>query len=239
MTERDLLEVRGLEVAYDGVRALHGVDLVVRTGEIVALVGSNGAGKSTLLRAISGVVRPQAGSILFEGLDLTRVGPHETVERGLVQVPEGRRIFAQASVRDNLLLGAHVVNDSAEKQRRFERACALFPVLGRRARQRAGTLSGGEQQMLAIARGMMSNPKLLMLDEPSLGIAPKLLPDIFGTVQRVASEGATVLLVEQNVRDALELADRAYVLQTGRIVMEGPARDLLQSDTIKRAYLGL
>jgi branched-chain amino acid transport system ATP-binding protein len=234
-----LLEIDTLAVGYDGVPALHDVSLRAGGGQIVALVGANGAGKSSLLRAISGLLRPERGSIRFEGDDIARVPSHEIVRRGIAHVPEGRHVFATATVRDNLLLGAYVRRNPQERERRLQSAFETFPILRERLAQRASTLSGGEQQMLAIARGTMSAPKLLMLDEPSLGIAPKLIPLIYAGIRRIASGGTAVLLVEQNVRDALQTADRAYVLQTGRIVAEGPAADLLDTDLIKKAFLGL
>jgi branched-chain amino acid transport system ATP-binding protein len=234
-----VLEVRDLEVDYDGVRALQGVSLRAERGTITALVGANGAGKTTLLRAISGIVRPQAGSIAFDGKRIEREAPHAIVRAGIAHVPEGRRIFATATVRDNLLLGAYVVRDRDERARRLEAALEMFPRLRERFGQRAGTLSGGEAQMLAIARGTMSAPAVLMLDEPSLGIAPILIPAIYAGIRRIAEGGTTVLLVEQNVRDALRLADVAYVLQTGKIVMQGKASDLLGDPLVQRAFLGL
>jgi len=234
-----LLEIAGLAVGYDGVPALHDVSIQAEAGAIVALVGANGAGKSSLLRAISGLLRPQRGEIRFDGDDITRTPPHEIVRRGIAHVPEGRHVFATATVRDNLLLGAFVRRDAGERAARMAAAYAAFPVLQERIAQRASTLSGGEQQMLAIARGTMSAPKMLMLDEPSLGIAPKLIPLIYAGIRRIAAGGTAVLLVEQNVRDALQTADRAYVLQTGRVVAEGQATELLDTELIKKAFLGL
>jgi len=234
-----LLEIAGLAVGYDGVPALHDVSIQAEAGAIVALVGANGAGKSSLLRAISGLLRPQRGEIHFDGDDITRTPPHEIVRRGIAHVPEGRHVFATATVRDNLLLGAFVRRDAGERAARMAAAYAAFPVLQERIAQRASTLSGGEQQMLAIARGTMSAPKMLMLDEPSLGIAPKLIPLINAGIRRIAAGGTAVLLVEQNVRDALQTADRAYVLQTGRVVAEGQATELLDTELIKKAFLGL
>ena len=234
-----LLEIAGLAVGYDGVPALHDVSIQAEAGAIVALVGANGAGKSSLLRAISGLLRPQRGEIHFDGDDITRTPPHEIVRRGIAHVPEGRHVFATATVRDNLLLGAFVRRDAGERAARMAAAYAAFPVLQERIAQRASTLSGGEQQMLAIARGTMSAPKMLMLDEPSLGIAPKLIPLIYAGIRRIAAGGTAVLLVEQNVRDALQTADRAYVLQTGRVVAEGQATELLDTELIKKAFLGL
>jgi branched-chain amino acid transport system ATP-binding protein len=234
-----IVEVRDLEVDYEGVRALQGVSVTVRRGEIVTLVGANGAGKSTLLRAISGIVRPRSGSIALGGAPITFEPPHRIVRLGVAHVPEGRRVFTTATVRDNLLLGAYVLRDRNEKARRLEAALEMFPRLRERRDQRASTLSGGEQQMLAIARGTMSAPKLLMLDEPSLGLAPNLIPTIYAGIRRVAAAGTSVLLVEQNVRDALQLADRAYVLQTGRVVIEGEAKNLLGDPLVQKAFLGL
>jgi branched-chain amino acid transport system ATP-binding protein len=237
--EGTLLEVRDLEVDYDGVRALQGVSMAVRRGEIVTLVGANGAGKSTLLRAISGIVRARSGAIAFDGRAIVSEAPHRIVRLGVAHVPEGRRVFTTATVRDNLLLGAYVLRDRDERARRLATALEMFPRLRERSDQRASTLSGGEQQMLAIARGTMSAPKLLMLDEPSLGLAPILIPAIYEGIRRIAAAGTSVLLVEQNVRDALQVADRAYVLQTGRVVIEGDAKNLLGDPLVQRAFLGL
>ena len=234
-----LLAVDDIAVAYDGMRALQGVTLDAAAGAIVALVGANGAGKTSLLRAISGIVRPERGTIHFDGSDITRLPAHEIVRRGIAHVPEGRRVFASATVRDNLLLGAYVERDRNARARRLDEAFNAFPILRARLEQRASTLSGGEQQMLAIARGTMSGPKLLMLDEPSLGIAPKLIPEIYAGIRQIAARGTTVLLVEQNVREALRVATWAFVLQTGRVVASGDARELAESDLIKRAFLGL
>lgn len=237
--ERRLLEVAGVSVAYDGMRALQEVSLYADRGSIVALVGANGAGKTSLLRAVSGLVRAEQGTIRFAGEDVTRIAAHRIVARGIAHVPEGRRVFASATVRDNLLLGAFVDRDAARRSERLEAAFAAFPILRARLDQRASTLSGGEQQMLAIARGTMSGPRLLMLDEPSLGIAPILIPQIYAGIRAIAARGTTVLLVEQNVREALRLADRAYVLQTGRVVLEGMASDLIGDPLVQEAFLGI
>jgi len=234
-----LLDVRDVAVAYDGMRALNGVSMRADAGAIVALVGANGAGKTSLLRAISGLVRADRGTIRFGGDDVTRLAPHRIVRRGIAHVPEGRRVFASATVRDNLLLGAFVDRDRAHRAERLDAAFAAFPILRERLEQRASTLSGGEQQMLAIARGTMSGPRLLMLDEPSLGIAPKLIPQIYAGVKAIAAGGTTVLLVEQNVREALKVADTAYVLQTGRVVLHGAARDLIHDPLVQDAFLGI
>jgi branched-chain amino acid transport system ATP-binding protein len=234
-----LLQIDGLAVAYDGMRALHGVSLSAEAGSIVALVGANGAGKTSLLRAISGLVRAERGTIRFTGEEITRMPAHRIVRRGIAHVPEGRRVFASATVRDNLLLGAYVDRDAAHRAARLEAAFAAFPILRERLDQRASTLSGGEQQMLAIARGTMSGPRLLMLDEPSLGIAPKLIPQIYAGIKAIAAAGTTVLLVEQNVREALRAADTAYVLQTGRVVLHGAACDLIGDPLVQEAFLGI
>jgi len=236
---RALLAVDDLAVAYDGMRALNGVSLRAAPGAIVALIGANGAGKTSLLRAISGLVRASSGSIRFADEDITRLAAHRIVQRGIAHVPEGRRVFASATVRDNLLLGAFVDRSAAHRAQRLEAAFTAFPILRERLDQRASTLSGGEQQMLAIARGTMSGPRLLMLDEPSLGIAPILIPHIYAGIRSVAAGGTTVLLVEQNVREALRVADRAYVLQTGRVVLEGAAADLIGDPLVQEAFLGL
>jgi branched-chain amino acid transport system ATP-binding protein len=234
-----LLAVDDLAVAYDGMRALNGVSLRAAPGAIVALVGANGAGKTSLLRAISGLVRATSGAIRFAGEEITRLAAHRIVQRGIAHVPEGRRVFASATVRDNLLLGAFVDRNAAHRAERLEAAFTAFPILRERLEQRASTLSGGEQQMLAIARGTMSGPRLLMLDEPSLGIAPILIPHIYAGIRSVAARGTAVLLVEQNVREALRVADRAYVLQTGRVVLEGAAADVIGDPLVQEAFLGL
>jgi branched-chain amino acid transport system ATP-binding protein len=234
-----LLDVDGLAVAYDGMRALEDVSLSVEPGTIVALVGANGAGKTSVLRAISGLVRAQHGAIRFDGEELTRVPAHRIVRRGIAHVPEGRRVFASASVRDNLLLGAYVDRDPEHRRTRLDAAFAAFPILRDRLEQRASTLSGGEQQMLAIARGTMSGPRLMMFDEPSLGIAPILIPQIYAGITAIAKAGTSVLLVEQNVREALRIADTAYVLQTGRVVLQGLAADLIGDPLVQEAFLGI
>jgi len=234
-----LLALDDVSVAYDGMRALTGVSLRAAAGAIVALVGANGAGKTSLLRAVSGLVRTSGGTIRFAGDDITRVPAHRIVQRGIAHVPEGRRVFASATVRDNLLLGAFVDRNAAHRAERLDAAFAAFPILRDRLDQRASTLSGGEQQMLAIARGTMSGPRLLMLDEPSLGIAPLLIPHIYAGIRSVAARGTAVLLVEQNVREALRAADTAYVLQTGRVVLHGAAADLIGDPLVQEAFLGL
>ncbi len=234
-----MLQIKRLKVGYDDVPAIHDVSLEVKEGEIVSIVGANGAGKTTLLRAISGIVPPMSGSITFEGKSLTDVRAHEIVPMGIAHVPEGRMLFARMTVEQNLVLGAFTKKEQEEREAILEQIYRVFPRLKERSRQAAGTMSGGEQQMLAIARGMMSKPKLLMLDEPSLGIAPKLVDEIFELITDINKLGTTVLLVEQKVREALELAHRAYVLQTGRIVLSGDAEEVMNSDTVKSAYLGM
>jgi len=233
-----MLVLDAVSVAYGKRRALDGVSLVVRTGEIVSLLGANGSGKSSTLRAISGLVRAGAGRIVLDGRDITRAAPEAIVAAGIGHVPEGREIFPEFTVRENLLVGGHTVSRAAVADG-IERALGLFPVLGQRAGQLAGTLSGGEQQMLAIARALMVRPRLLLLDEPSLGLSPRLAREIFGVIARLNAEGTTILLVEQNARRALALASRAYVLETGRMVVDGPAAALAADPRIRAAYLGL
>ena len=235
-----MLEVSGLTVAYGAIRALHGVDLQVRRATVVCLIGANGAGKTTLLRALSGLLPVQAGRIGLDDRDVTGAGPEALVRLGLSHVPEGRQNFGALTVRDNLLVGAYPVRRSGrgEVTRAMERVFATFPVLRDRQRQLAGSLSGGEQQMLAIGRVLMARPRLILLDEPSMGLAPLLVRDILGQIQRLPEEGTTVLVVEQNARAALRIADHGYVLENGRIVLEGKARDLADNDQVKPAYLG-
>ena len=233
-----MLVLDAVSVAYGKRRALDGVSLVVRTGEIVSLLGANGSGKSSTLRAISGLVRAGAGRIVLDGRDITRAAPEAIVAAGIGHVPEGREIFPEFTVRENLLVGGHTVSRAAVADG-IERALGLLPVLGQRAGQLAGTLSGGEQQMLAIARALMVRPRLLLLDEPSLGLSPRLAREIFGVIARLNAEGTTILLVEQNARRALALASRAYVLETGRMVVDGPAAALAADPRIRAAYLGL
>jgi branched-chain amino acid transport system ATP-binding protein len=234
-----LLRLEGIDAFYDDLQALADVSLEVRDGEIVALVGANAAGKSTTLRVISGLVTPRRGRVLLNDADLTGVPAHRRVDRGIVQVPEGRRLFPFMTVAENLLLGAHAARARDERDRTLAHVYELFPVLGERRTQLAGSLSGGEQQMCAIGRALMARPRILMLDEPTLGLAPVLVARIFETVRTINGQGVTVLLVEQNVRQALTLAHRACVLESGRLVLEGPARELLGDDRLKRAYLGL
>jgi branched-chain amino acid transport system ATP-binding protein len=233
-----MLIVSDIDVFYDQIQAIHGVSFEVRQGEIVTLIGSNGAGKSTTLMTLSGLLNPSKGSITFEGRDLLQIQPHQRVSAGLVQCPEGRRAFAEMSVEENLRLGAYARRDKAEIKKDIENVFTLFERLRERRGQLAGTLSGGEQQMLAIGRALLSRPKLLLLDEPSLGLAPLLVREIFRNLQRIRDDGVTILLVEQNAHLALEIADRAYVLETGSVVMEGDANEVAKNPRVKEAYLG-
>ncbi len=233
-----MLILEDVHVAYGAIRAVKGISLEVQDRELVALVGSNGAGKTTTLRAVSGLFRPRPGSIRYDGTDLTKLAPHEIVARGISQSPEGRQIFGSLTVRENLMLGAVRRKDRAKLGDDLDRIFDLFPVLKERIGQAGGTLSGGEQQMLAIGRALMARPRLLLLDEPSLGLAPLLVQRIFDVVARLKAEGVTILLVEQNARKALEVADRGYVLETGRIVLQGPAAELAANPEVERAYLG-
>lgn len=234
-----LLEIRGIKVRYSGLPVLHGVSLTVNTGETVCVVGANGAGKSTILRAVMGAQRAFEGEILFAGREIQRLRTEEIVRLGIVYVPEEKMLFRPLSVEENLLLGAYILKDAAQINRNIDMVYSLFPRLKERKDQPASTLSGGEQQMVAIGRGLMSNPKILMLDEPSLGLAPKLVDEVLDTVRILKGQGMSILLVEQNVREALELAERGYVLQTGRMVGEGSGKELLASDEFRQAFLGI
>ena len=232
------LEVEGLTVAYGGTEAVRGISLRVPDGAVVCLIGANGAGKTTTMRAISGLVRPRAGRIAFEGRDITRAPAHRIAAHGLRQVPEGRGCFAELTVADNLVLGAYLVTDRAEVARRQRQVLARFPRLRERLGQLAGSMSGGEQQMLAMGRALMGAPRLLLLDEPSMGLAPLFVEEIFTIIAELKREGTTILLVEQNAAAALEVADHAYVLETGRIVLDGPAADVAGDPAVTAAYLG-
>ncbi|HEX9369920.1 MAG TPA: ABC transporter ATP-binding protein [Roseiflexaceae bacterium] len=233
-----MLEITGLHVNYGGIEALQDVNLVVGAGEVVTLIGANGAGKSTTLRAISRLVSPRRGAIVYDGRDITKLRPDEVVRLGIAQSPEGRRMLARQSVIDNLRLGAYTRADRAGIAEDVERQLKLFPRLADRRNQLAGTLSGGEQQMLAIARALMSRPRLLLLDEPSLGLAPMIIRSIFAIIRALHAAGVTILLVEQNANLALQNADRGYVLDAGRITIAGPAADLLRDERVRQAYLG-
>ncbi len=233
-----MLELKGLSVSYGPVGALHGVDITVGKGELVTILGANGAGKSTTLMAISGLVRPSAGEIHFEGRRIDTLKSYEVVRLGITQSPEGRRVFGPLSVRENLLLGAFTKTDAPWMEARLRWIYGMFPRLEERQGQMAGTLSGGEQQMLAIGRALMADPKLLLLDEPSLGLAPLIVKSIFATIREINRSGVTVILVEQNAKAALRLADRAYVLDVGHLAMEGSAADLLNDPMVQKTYLG-
>jgi branched-chain amino acid transport system ATP-binding protein len=233
-----ILELKNLQVNYGNIAAVKDLSLTVYTGEIVTLIGSNGAGKSTTLRTISGLLRPRAGEVVFQGRTINGMPGHEVVKLGICQSPEGRKIFQRMSVSENLDLGAFVRKDTAQIAQDRERVLDLFPRLRERLNQEAGTLSGGEQQMLAVARALLGNPTLLLMDEPSMGLAPVLVDLIFETIERIREQGVTVLLVEQNALAALEIADYAYVLESGRLTLEGPAADLLNDRSVAAAYLG-
>lgn len=233
------LEVTNIDVYYGDVQVIFELSLHVNQGEVVSIIGGNGAGKSTLLKTISGLMAPSRGQITFEGAPIHRSPPEAIVERGIVHVPEGRRLFTLMSVKDNLIVGAYNTRADREKEKTLEEVYTLFPRLREREEQLAMTLSGGEQQMVAIGRGLMAKPKLLMLDEPSLGLAPLLIKDIFGTVRKIADQGTTVVLVEQDVKNSLSLSDRAYILEHGRTAMEGAAQELLENPHVKVAYLGI
>jgi len=234
-----LLEISNIDVSYGDVQVIYDLSLNVNEGEVVSIIGGNGAGKSSLLKTISGLLKPSAGRIRFQDEDVQGAAPEDIVERGLIHVPEGRRLFSLMSVRDNLEVGAHSRRARAHRERTLREVHAMFPRLLERSDQLAMTLSGGEQQMVAIGRGLMAMPRLLMLDEPSLGLAPILIKEIFRNVRKIAESGTTVLLVEQDVRHSLELSDRGYVLEHGRIAMEGSAKELMDNPHIKTAYLGI
>lgn len=233
-----MLEVQDLNVFYGAIHALHGVNFEVKKGEIVSLIGANGAGKTTTLHSLSALLRPKSGSIRFLDQEITGLSPEKIVRAGLIQVPEGRRVFANLSVRDNLMLGAYTRNDHTAIASDLEMVFTRFPRLKERAKQVSGTLSGGEQQMLAIGRALMARPQLLLLDEPSMGLAPLLVREIFNIIVEINRDGTTILLVEQNAHMALGISHRAYVLETGRFVLSGPAKELAASPEVRKAYLG-
>ena len=233
-----MLEVNGLQVYYGMIQALKDVSFEVNQGEVIALIGANGAGKTTTLHTVTGLLPAKQGSIVFEGTDITKTPAHKIVEMGIAHVPEGRRVFAQLSVYENLIMGAYTRKDKKEIAENLENVYKRFPRLRERKTQRAGTLSGGEQQMLAMGRALMSNPKMIVMDEPSMGLSPIFVNEIFDIIEKVSASGTTVLLVEQNAKKALSIADRAYVLETGKIVLSGDAKVLMNDDSIKKAYLG-
>jgi len=233
-----MLEVSNLHTYYGHIHALKDVSLTVEKGEIVTMIGANGAGKSTMLKTISGLLRPKRGTIRLEGAEITRLAPHDIVTKGVVQVPEGRRIFGQLTVMENLDMGAFTCPDVTRNKQNIEKIFSLFPRLKERLRQVAGTLSGGEQQMLAMGRALMANPTVLLLDEPSMGLAPVLVESIFATISQLNADGTTILLVEQNARMALQVASRGYVLQSGTVVLSDKAAALAQNDMVRKAYLG-
>lgn len=233
-----MLEIKDLEVYYGMIQAIKGVSFEVNQGEVIALIGANGAGKTTILHTITGLLSPKKGSVLFEGTDITKVPAHKIVSMGMAHVPEGRRVFSELSVLENLKMGAYTQKNKAEVEEALQEVYKRFPRLEERKNQMAGTLSGGEQQMLAMGRALMSKPKIILMDEPSMGLSPILVNEIFDIIQAVSKSGTTVLLVEQNAKKALSIADRAYVLETGNITLEGNAKDLLENDSVKKAYLG-
>ena len=233
-----LLEVKNLEVYYGVICALKGISFEVNEGEIVSLIGANGAGKTTMMQSVVGLIPKKSGSVMFDGHDITKTPCHKIVELGMTQVPEGRRIFQELTVYENLMMGAYTIKDQQKFKEDLESIYTRFPRLAERRNQIAGTLSGGEQQMLAMSRALMSHPKLLMLDEPSMGLAPILVDQIFSIIKELNETGTTILLVEQNANKALEIADRAYVLETGSIMLSGTGAELAQSDEVRKAYLG-
>lgn len=233
-----MLEVKDIEVFYGVIQAIKGISFEVNEGEVIALIGANGAGKTTTLHTITGLLQPKKGSIMFEGKDITKIPAHKIVSLGMAHVPEGRRVFGELTVYENLKMGAYTRKNKAEIQETLEMVYKRFPRLEERKNQLAGTLSGGEQQMLAMGRALMSHPKIIVMDEPSMGLSPIFVNEIFQIIQDVSKSGTTVLLVEQNAKKALSIADRAYVLETGKIVLEGDAKELMNNDSIKKAYLG-
>ncbi|MDO4977496.1 MAG: ABC transporter ATP-binding protein [Eubacteriales bacterium] len=233
-----MLEVKDIEVYYGMIKAIKGVSFEVNEGEVIALIGANGAGKTTILHTITGLLSPKKGSVVFEGQDITKIPAHKIVTLGMAHVPEGRRVFSQLTVLENLMMGAYTRKDKDGIQKTLDMVYKRFPRLEERKNQMAGTLSGGEQQMLAMGRALMSKPKIIVMDEPSMGLSPILINEIFDIIETVKADGTTVLLVEQNAKKALSIADRAYVLETGNITLSGDAKELMNDDSIKKAYLG-
>lgn len=234
-----MLEVKHLRAGYSGIPVVHDVSFSLKSGSILGLIGSNGSGKSTTLKAVTGLIKPMGGEIIYEGVSIAGIEPHKLVEKGIAMVPEGRHLFGKLSVQDNLLMGAYLIRDKELQHKRLQQIYEMFPRVEERLRQTAETLSGGEQQMVAIARGLMSEPRLLILDEPSLGLAPNLVADIFKFVREIKDLGITIILVEQNVNETLDLADYIYVIQNGETVIEGDAEAMKSNPEIRRAYLGL
>lgn len=237
-TAEPMLKVENIEVFYGVIKAIKGISFEVNQGEVIALIGANGAGKTTILQTITGLISPKSGSIVFEGIDLVKTPAHKIVSMGMAHVPEGRRIFQQLTVYENLKLGAFTRKDKNEIEKTLAKIYTHFPRLKERKSQIAGTLSGGEQQMLAMSRAMMSKPKIMLMDEPSMGLSPLYVSEIFSIIKEISEGGTTVLLVEQNAKKALEIANRAYVLETGNIVLSGDAKELMQNDDVRKAYLG-
>lgn len=233
-----MLQIKELCVKYDNIQVLHGISLELQEGELVALIGANGAGKTTTLSTISGVKRAFSGQIVYDGKDITKAGTDEIVKMGIVQVPEGRQIFSKMTIEENLILGAYTEKDSQRQKQNMQRVMELFPILRERRRQTAGTLSGGEQQMLAIARALMGNPRMLLLDEPSMGLSPLMTEQVFDAVKSLNDQGTTILLVEQNAYDAMEISNRTYIMENGVITREGKSSELMRDPAIKQAYLG-
>lgn len=233
-----MLEVKGLQVHYGMIQAIKGIDFEVNKGEVIALIGANGAGKTTILHTVTGLIQASSGTVFFEGKDITKIPGHKIVSLGMAHVPEGRRVFAQLSVYENLLMGAYTRTSKQEIEETMELVFSRFPRLKERRKQLAGTLSGGEQQMLAMGRALMSHPSIILMDEPSMGLSPIFVNEIFNIIKDVSESGTTVLLVEQNAKKALSIADRAYVLETGNIVLSGDAKELMNNNEIKKAYLG-
>ncbi|HCA73516.1 MAG TPA: ABC transporter ATP-binding protein [Bifidobacterium sp.] len=233
-----MLEIKDLSVSYGAIEAVKGISLTVNDGEIVSLIGANGAGKTTTLHAITGLVPAQSGSVMFNGTDLLKTHNHDIVRLGMAHIPEGRHVFTRMSVQENLEMGAYSLKDQSSMAKDLDMVLDMFPRLKERRTQKAGTLSGGEQQMLAMGRALMSHPNTVLMDEPSMGLSPKLVKEIFSIIRRLHEQGITVLLVEQNAKMALSIADRAYVLETGRITMEGDAKELLNNEQVRKAYLG-
>ncbi len=233
-----MLEVKDLQVYYGMIQAIKGISFEVNQGEVIALIGANGAGKTTTLQTITGMLSPKAGQVIFEGTDISKIPGHKIVSMGMAHVPEGRRVFANLSVLQNLRMGAYSLKDKGEIEHNLQRVYKSFPRLEERKNQPAGTLSGGEQQMLATGRALMSSPRIVLMDEPSMGLSPIFVDEIFSIIEEISSQGTTVLLVEQNAKKALEIADRAYVLETGKIALSGDAKELMTNESIRKAYLG-